>query len=279
MAHIVKFAFSWIVDALPDFVNLILVLVGVIMSLPKLAEKIEDNTKARRTVAIVCLVLGLAGFWASVYQRRQANSETEALLNSVKTLVTNTNTLVTNTNTTVLLVPQVSALNTRIAELDGKIEAAKGDPQLVSKLEEEAASEREKAKSTTTKLLLAMVPGIQMQLSNIENRIYSDEEPLRAAVQSNGDHAGQFNARTGGIRARYANEIKSAMISVEVVGGQLYRMLPSSYAGENAKDYKQMQTVVAQWANGVPISTEADLDVCRNYLGQLAQSVSNLLGR
>jgi hypothetical protein len=63
--HVVRL---WVADALPDIPNLILVLVGVIMSLPKLAEKIESYKITRYEVSIGCIVLGLWGFVISVNQ-------------------------------------------------------------------------------------------------------------------------------------------------------------------------------------------------------------------
>jgi len=69
-------------------------------------------------------------------------------------------------------------LNARVVDLGAKIEAAKGDPKLVASLEAEAETERARAKQAMTKVLLAMVPGIQAQFGNIEGDIRRDEASL-----------------------------------------------------------------------------------------------------
>jgi uncharacterized protein YoxC len=184
--HFLKFILLWVEDALPDISNLILVLVGVIMSLPKLAERIEDHSRARYTLALGCMVLGLAGFAVGVHQRRLATSQMTTIFGNVNALVARTNTLVDSTNTTVantntlvttfgLLMPQVNALNARVADLDLKIEAARGKPQLVSDLRAQATAVQAQADSLSKTLALSFAPGVVSELRYWTNKWDSDD--------------------------------------------------------------------------------------------------------
>jgi hypothetical protein len=98
MSQLLKDVLSWVIDALPDLSNLILVLVGVIMSYPNLADRIEKNKRARIGVALGCLVIGLGGFAGGIYQRHQANSDIRHLISDDDALVRSTNQLVSETD-------------------------------------------------------------------------------------------------------------------------------------------------------------------------------------
>jgi hypothetical protein len=178
MAH-VKNVFLLLIDSLPDLANFLLAVVGVLMSLPKLAERIENNARQRKAIARTCIVLALAALLANGYQRRQSASVMQNLLTNtktsvdqLKTVVDRTGNLVTNTNNTVtslaLLVPQMTAANTHLADLDVKINAAreKHDPRLIADLQAQAASARQLSDSISKDLLVALVPPIAQQLRN-----------------------------------------------------------------------------------------------------------------
>jgi hypothetical protein len=176
MGHIV----GWIVDALPDISNLILVLVGVIMSLPKLAERIEDYAVARYFLSIGCIFIGVCGFVVGVNQRRQANSDMSTLIRNTNTLVTNTNVTVGNTNMIVLMVPQVAALQGKVAEIDAKLTAArtKNNPKLVSDLETEATKARAQADNASDNLLLSVAVQTYAEMKAWSDKWSSDDNAL-----------------------------------------------------------------------------------------------------
>ena len=134
MLACLKSALSWLVYALPDLSSLILVLVGVIMSLPKLAQKIEDNAIARYAVGIGCLVVGLLGFGVGIYQRRNATEQMSSLVGNTNNLVTDTHNLV---STVGILLPQIAAANQGVADLKTELRAAeqKNDPKQVASLQ------------------------------------------------------------------------------------------------------------------------------------------------
>jgi len=148
------------------------------MSLPQKAEDIEKNPAMRRLFALVCIVLGVAGFMASGYQRHQASSQMGTLVTNSKALVERTSTLVDNMATVVVLVPQVSALNAKVVELGKKIEAAKGNPQLVSILQSQAKDVQKQADVASQQLVLAMVPGVAQVLHNLASDWYAKDDAI-----------------------------------------------------------------------------------------------------
>ena len=82
MGHIYGL-FTWFVEALPDIANLILAVVGVLMSFPKLAEYIENRAPIRNAVALACVGLGVAGFVIGGNQRRTADTRIGTLVKTV----------------------------------------------------------------------------------------------------------------------------------------------------------------------------------------------------
>lgn len=121
MLTFAKQAYSWLVDALPDLSNLILVLVGVIMSLPRLAEKIEGNAIARYVVGIGCLVVGLGGFLVGISQRRQETQHMTTLLTNTNVLVNDSNELIAEVG---ILLPQITTVNQEVADVQSQLRAA-----------------------------------------------------------------------------------------------------------------------------------------------------------
>lgn len=179
MPHVIKTIILSLADALPDISNILLAVLGVLMSFPAKAEEIERNPAWRKTIAYSCIVVAIAGFAASTYQRRHFNSQIDTLVTDddklVKDsdrLITTTDTLVTDTHTMVtsvgILMPNLNALQTRIADLGVKIAAAKErhDPRLVADLQAQAKAAQSEADKATKKILLAMVQSLVDQLGN-----------------------------------------------------------------------------------------------------------------
>ncbi|MGA8154176.1 MAG: hypothetical protein WB952_24730 [Terriglobales bacterium] len=167
---VLKHAGLWIVAALPDISNLILVLVGVVMSLPKLAERVEDNRRTRYGIASICILLGLGGFVVSVNQRQKSDKNMEALVGNVNTLTKEAGDLVKNTNNLVTsftyLIPQIASQGALISDLNIKIEAAKEkhDPHVIADLQAKADVAKKVAEATANEFSVAMVPRISAQL-------------------------------------------------------------------------------------------------------------------
>jgi len=160
MPHFLKPVLLWTIDALPDISNLILVLVGVIMSLPKLAERIEAYAVARYILAVGCVALGLCGFIVSVNQRRQAKDDEH-------TLVGNTNTLVTMVS---VMLPQISAANDGVATLKTALHDAEGrrDSNAVASLRSKLAEAQKQSDDATRQLAIKLEPKVSAQLQQVQ---------------------------------------------------------------------------------------------------------------
>jgi hypothetical protein len=164
----IKHALSLLVDALPDVANMVFAVLGVMMSFPDKATRIERNSTLRKGIATTCFVLAFVGLFVAADKRLKVDTQMTVLVGNVNNLVTNTNNLVANTSTVVTMVgimlPQVEALNTHIGELDVKIAAAKGNPKLLQELQNQATAARARAESLSTTLLLSVVPGVVNEL-------------------------------------------------------------------------------------------------------------------
>jgi hypothetical protein len=278
MGQILKSIVHWLIDALPDISNLILVLVGVIMSMPKLAEKIEDHALARNVVGVGCVFLGLAGFVVSINQRRAATSQMGNLVTDVHTLVTNTNTLVVNTNTVALLVPSVSTLNARVADLNLKIDAAKGNPQLIAALQKQAKEAQTQADLASKRLIFAIVPGISNALYSIGNEWYLQDDILitqgATASYANGDPRKRVTLLSNGhaeFSKKYTTQAISLMPTADSLRQQLLEQLPLSAQTEEDKNEAKLFAKI-KGGEGV---LSGDLIRAGGYLRSLSQRVAS----
>lgn len=181
IVHLIAPAWAWLREwmfyVLPALSNFILVLLGVVLSLPTLAEKIEKTPSYRKALGAVCLVAGLVGFWFDVSQRHSSDQTSKTLLNDTgknlqksDALIDKTSALVSSTNQMVtnftVLMPQINALNSRVFDLNRKLDAAKGNPQLISVLQSQIDAVRAQAAALSKKQLIDMVPIICGQMSN-----------------------------------------------------------------------------------------------------------------
>ena len=167
LLHIWHWLWGWMAYILPAISNFILVLIGVLLSLPALAERIEKTPKYRRILAVVCLVLGLIGFLYDVFQRRSNDTDMRELISQTRQLVTEEDTLVTNTSQSAtnlgVLMTQVTSIDTRMAVLGAKIDEARGNPRLIAELQADAAA-LQKQSETVTRDGLAILNGLPSNL-------------------------------------------------------------------------------------------------------------------
>jgi hypothetical protein len=152
---------------LPAISNFILVLMGVLLSLPALAERIEKTPKYRIILAVVCLVLGSIGFLYDVIQRRSNDTDMRELISKTRQLVTKEDTLVTNTSQSAtslgVLLTEVTSIDARMAALGVKIDEARGNPRLIAELKADAAA-LQKQSETVSRKGLATLDGLPSNL-------------------------------------------------------------------------------------------------------------------
>jgi len=114
-----------------------LVLLGVIMSLPDLATKVEKHPKYRRWFSATCLAAGLIGFVFDVTERRSSDQTNRQLLQDTRATLIKTDDLINKTDRLTVLLPEVAAANQSLADLNSELRAAEGknDPKLVASLQ------------------------------------------------------------------------------------------------------------------------------------------------
>jgi hypothetical protein len=180
---------AWILDwsayVLPAISNLILVMVGIIMSLPNLADQVEKTPKHRKILAGICLIAGLVGFVFDVAQRRTSDLQSKQIFGEVQTSLENTKTLVTNTNNLVInmdaeiansnktvtntdsivtkfgvLLPRMKAMDTNISDLKVKINDPNVNPKLAASMKSNLADLLNEREKISKQLLVAQVPNI-----------------------------------------------------------------------------------------------------------------------
>jgi len=268
------------VDSLPDLANIVLAVVGVWMSFPKKAQQIEDNPRLRKSLAATCLLLGMAAFFASRHQRQQFTTDMQNLVNNtntsvgqLKTVVTRTGDLTTNTNNIItslaLLVPQMTAANARIADLDVKINAAKEkhDPKLIADLQAQAASARQFSNSISKDILLSLVSPIVQELRNWEPERAWREQNFRNIAWNQKEIL-----REMGASLKQQDEVSENRDKEIIDSNRTFRAkLESIMANADSLRQLMLQRIPqASW-------TAEDRDMDRNFKGRAETAAANYL--
>lgn len=218
MPLVLKHTYELLIYALPDASNLILVLLGVVMSLPNLAERVEENTFTRIGLALSCLLFGLAGFTVSLHQRRQSDLQQVQLVGNVNLLVTSTNALVGNTNTVLttfgVLMPQVTALKGEVADVNGKLELAreKHAPREIAELEAKADAAQRLVDTASSTLSVALLPRITQQMRDTTLALSSGEKQQQVKGEK---------VRQSQLRARYEAEMRPLIFAASLLQQQV----------------------------------------------------------
>ncbi len=248
------------------------------MSLPNLAQKVEENKRARYFLAIGCIVLGLGGFVSSVNERRQATSQMLSLVSDTKVLVTNTNGLVQETNADVantnslvsavgILVPQINSLNARTAVLDKEIEGSKGgSPRLTAALRAEEATVQAQADAASRQLLVSMVPGIFYQLGALERNWQAEDEHAVGLTIPGAER----ETRRSALTKKYSHQARPLMVIADNLRRQLLQELPPS---DQTPEDKNEAVLFAKVVAGGAFQPR-DLIEAANYFSALSQRVA-----
>ena len=278
--HVWAWLRDWSPYILPAVSNLILVLLGVIMSLPKLAEAIEDTPKYRKLLATTCLVFGLVGFTFDVGQRRSSDRTNKQLLENVgsalgKTddLVDKTTGLVSKTNRVVatlgLLQPKIVNLYDRLSTIDARISLAKNENNqaLVAVLQTER-------KSFLTSLL-SVGPGIVGEMQYWAQRWYQDDNslyyqkqqsyssvPLDIDPKERSRIVQPFIDRQNNLRAMYPKQLQPLVTSANYLRKELLR------GSEQTPQDKKIASTFAKALAGEPYDY-LEMKQMANYMDNL----------
>lgn len=215
-----SWVWSWTPYVLPAFSNLILVLLGVIMSLPNLADTIEKTPRYRRTLSVVCLVFGIVGFIYDVGQRRSADSQTKQLLTGISTDVQNTKSLlpkvdteVTNTN------GLVTKMDTELTRTTNLVAAQReNNRQLTDLMDRELQGRRQD--------LLAQLSEIIDRLQAALDQWRKDDAEARSKAGPRGRNDPVYITQRDSLREQYASRLKQSMIEARSIREELYSLVP-----------------------------------------------------
>jgi hypothetical protein len=284
---------SWVMEwgpyALPALANGVLVFLGVWLSLPDFADKVQKNPTYRKLLAGLCIALGLIGLLADVRARHDSDRAGTKLLRDVGTALTKTNVLlsksdllVTNTQTlptfVTLATPQLAGLQTKLANLHTEIEAAreKHDPQMVRDLEAKAQDAQQRANTLSRELLaITMAPQIARQLRYWEQELGAQhqdlhkrewEEEVRLGQQvkplSEPEHnrelqriMSEWQVRYDQKDAEYQEKLKGIIATADVVRREMLQQIPLQQ--QVPEDKKQEQAFAAAKSTPQSFSTEA----------------------
>lgn len=236
--HIWNWLRDWSVYILPALSNLILVLLGIIMSLPKLAEAIEDTPRHRKLFSGACLVFGFVGFVFEVSQRHNGDQQTRQLVGNMDTLVKNTSDLVTKTtglvtstnqtvNTLGLLLPQVAGLQDQFRTYVAKSEIARkqGNERLAAALQAQADLARHQASIITRQYLLNIAPHITDQMQ----AVYDDWKARQTSVRGEPPRARfdpQYLKDLESLAQQYTASLKPTLVNANSIKEQLLDTVP-----------------------------------------------------
>jgi hypothetical protein len=266
MPHFLKSCLLWLTDVLPDISNLLLGLLGVLMSFPDKAGEIEKDPFWRKTIAYTCIVIALAGLAASRYQRRQASSQMSTLTGNVNLLVTNTNNLVTSTNSTVTLIGamliQLGTLNSRLNDLDRQVVANKGNPQAIASLRAQIAATQDQTSKVSKQFLLSMARGVANDIDSLAETQQVDEDRV--------SHTFLGNHQMGFMKLGWAQRNQPSMATADYLRQQLLQELPPSV--RTSEDADEAKTFTFASTGG--LVTADDLKKAARYLRELASRVA-----
>lgn len=180
LRHIWSWLRDWLPYILPAISNLILVLLGIIMSLPALAEKVEQTPRHRKWLATTCLIFGLIGFIFDVSQRRSSDATNKTLLENVGTALQNTDDLVKQTTNLVttasITVPKLNELDGKIANLKIQIAKNQNDPKVLANLQHQAKQLQDQRDDLSRELMtMTLAPQIAKQLRDWEGDWKADQ--------------------------------------------------------------------------------------------------------
>lgn len=278
-SHIWNQALAWMPYILPAVSNLILVMLGVILSLPTLAEKVEKTPKWRMAVGVICLLAGLIGFAFDVSQRHASDISNKQLLHDTQAEVSNSNDLVKKTKglmdamtqmvtTLGLIQPQILAYNDRLSALNSKIESARRENNQAVV----ASLQNEKKESLTA--LLRLAPGITSEMQEYAKKWDMDEtrlEKQHSDPQSNNSSqsAVSLTSEKERLDANNSREVLPLLTSANYLREELFRRFPEF---QQTSQDKQAASIFAQALGGKPISS-ADMGIVARYVTDLVAKV------
>src|SRR5271166_142032 len=279
---------EWTPYILPALANGVLVFLGVWLSLPDFAQKVQDNPAYRKLLAGVCITLGLIWMTAEIRSRRDSDKANSQLLRDVGTALIRTNELLTNTHSLMTstasiaafentAIPQLAGLQTNIAHLHDELDAAKEkhDPELIRDLEAKAQAAHEQAHDLSRELLaVTMAPQVAAQLRDwdaekkeadltIGNEEWEEKQQLKDARNASAKPLDWTEVRKQSDQ-KFQTKLKSIVTTADFIRKEMLQRIPSQ--AQNREDREQEREFAL--AKNSPDSL--DRNAAANYILGLA---------
>jgi hypothetical protein len=236
MCHFIKDAslwlWGWLIYVLPALSNFILVLLGVLLSLPTLAEKIEKTPKYRIALGIICVIAGTVGFLFDVGQRRSSDQTNRQLLRDTGIALRKTNELIDKTtglvSSTNEMVSRLGSATDHLANIDKNLDLAQrqNKPTLVAALRAEKKT-----------FLITTAQSIAGSLFSLGERWYAEDDSALTQYHAellrtpNNDEKNRLDAnlkqRREDIAGKFMAAIRPVMETGNNVRQELIKELPN----------------------------------------------------
>jgi len=249
--HVWSWLRDWLPYVLPAISNLILVLLGVIMSLPALAEKVEKTPKYRKCLAAICLIAGVIGFIFDVAQRHSSDETNKQLIENVGITLKKTDELVQQTTgmlattnqmatTVAVYMPQIAEMNSHVAAIDKQLKTT-NDPRLIADLQAQKAEVQKQAAAISKRMSIALVPEIVHQMRDAHSnyldeafRLYNETDSLTSGPwtpetpQKLTEKLTEVKADRLRLDNRYRDELKEMVSTADYLRRQLLQVIPQT---------------------------------------------------
>jgi hypothetical protein len=248
-----------LIDGLPDIANMLLAVLGVMMSFPDKASRMEKNSILRKSIATSCFVLAAAALFVGAYQRQRVSAQMSTLVNNGNTLVINTNNTVTMTG---VMISKLGTLTSLMADLDRRAAANKGNPKELASLRAQIAAAQDQTTKVSKQLLLSMAAGIANDVDNLAETQRVDEDRI--------SHIFIGNNQMGFMKLGWAQRNQPSMATADYLRQQLLEELPPPV--RTSEDSDEAKTFTFASTGG--LVTADDLKKAARYLRELASRVA-----
>jgi hypothetical protein len=238
-----------------------------------LAAVVTFLKEPKRWVKTICVILFFGLMWCEIWmvgKDRDARDNAETASRELA------QQQAANIN---FLMIQNTAATTHLADLDREMSAAHGNPQLIAELKTQIAAAQQQTDAANAKLLVAMVAGINRQLSTITASWISTDDGITGPYQYQLDlhhTTGAYHdwlvrrhdADVEAMNARFMTQVVPLMPMANNLRVELLKLLPS---GETQDDRNEEAVFTKVLAGGT--ITHEELNSANVYLANLSRRV------
>jgi hypothetical protein len=156
--------------------------------------------------------------------------------------------------------PEVNVLNANVGDLEVKIEAAKGNPQLLASLQAQVAAAKYQADRASKELLLAIAPGIASDLHWLGLRWDNESASVDEFISS----ASEKRQRRLSVDQKYSELSQSSLPTADTFRREFLQQMPVT---EQTPEERSEAVVFAKSVAGQSMSSREVMDAGSYLLG------------